>query len=62
MERQPVSPETLAARGLGEEDPVSGGLVPVIPQPAPAGRIEHRSRLPPAAWVTSPSCGLAWVR
>jgi hypothetical protein len=30
MERQPVSPETLAARGLGEEDPVSGGLVPVI--------------------------------
>src|SRR5580700_1916377 len=30
MERQPVSPETLAAQGLGEEDPVSGGLVPVI--------------------------------
>jgi cystathionine gamma-synthase len=30
MKRQPVSPETLAAQGLGEEDPVSGGLVPVI--------------------------------
>ena len=30
MERQSVSPETLAAQGLGQEDPVSGGLVPVI--------------------------------
>ena len=30
MERQSVSPETLAAQGLGEEDPASGGLVPVI--------------------------------
>ena len=30
MERQSVSPETPAAQGLGEEDPVSGGLVPVI--------------------------------
>ncbi|HEY7879192.1 MAG TPA: cystathionine gamma-synthase, partial [Streptosporangiaceae bacterium] len=25
-----VSPETLAAQGLGEADPVSGGLAPVI--------------------------------
>ena len=30
MERQSVSPETLAAQGLGEEDPVTGGLAPVI--------------------------------
>src|SRR3989442_2802146 len=30
MERQDVSPETLAAQGLGEADPVSGGLAPVI--------------------------------
>jgi cystathionine gamma-synthase len=30
MEGLPVSPETLAAQGLGEVDPVSGGLVPVI--------------------------------
>src|ERR1035438_8748368 len=30
MERQRVSPETLAAQGLGGQDPVSGGLIPVI--------------------------------
>jgi cystathionine gamma-synthase len=30
MERRSVSPETLAAQGLGGADPVSGGLVPVI--------------------------------
>src|SRR5262245_37765210 len=30
MERRPVSPETLAAQALGEVDPVSGGLAPVI--------------------------------
>jgi cystathionine gamma-synthase len=30
MERRSVAPETLAAQGLGEADPVSGGLVPVI--------------------------------
>ncbi len=30
MERLPVSPETLAAQGFGEADPVSGGLAPVI--------------------------------
>jgi hypothetical protein len=38
------------------------GIDRMLPQPAPADRIEHRPRLPPAAWVTSPSCGLAWVR
>ena len=30
MDEQEVSPETLAAQGLGEADPVSGGLAPVI--------------------------------
>jgi cystathionine gamma-synthase len=30
MERRAVSPETLAAQALGEADPASGGLVPVI--------------------------------
>ena len=30
MDQQDVSPETLAAQGLGEADPVSGGLAPVI--------------------------------
>jgi cystathionine gamma-synthase len=30
MERRSVSPETLAAQGLGEADPSSGGLAPVI--------------------------------
>ena len=30
MEHRPMSPETLAAQGLGEADPVSGGLAPVI--------------------------------
>src|SRR5215470_10716685 len=30
MERLDVSPETLAAQGLGESDPVSGGLVPAL--------------------------------
>jgi len=30
MDRLPVSPETLAAQALGEPDPVSGGLAPVI--------------------------------
>jgi cystathionine gamma-synthase len=29
-EERPLSPETLAAQGLGEGDPVSGGLMPVI--------------------------------
>ena len=30
MERRSMSPETLAAQGLGEADPASGGLAPVI--------------------------------
>jgi cystathionine gamma-synthase len=30
MERRSVSPETLAAQAMGEVDPVSGGLAPVI--------------------------------
>src|SRR5262245_18744725 len=30
MEQRPVSPQTLAAQALGEVDPVSGGVVPVI--------------------------------
>jgi cystathionine gamma-synthase len=30
MERRSASPETLAAQGLGEPDPASGGLAPVI--------------------------------
>ena len=30
MEDRALSPETLAAQGLGEADPVSGGLAPVI--------------------------------
>ena len=30
MEQRLVSPETLAAQGLGEADPASGGLAPVI--------------------------------
>jgi cystathionine gamma-synthase len=30
MEQRSVSPETLAAQALGEADPVSGGLAPVI--------------------------------
>src|SRR5438093_12294096 len=30
MSPQEVAPETLAAQGLGEVDPVSGGLAPVI--------------------------------
>ncbi|HEY7881083.1 MAG TPA: PLP-dependent transferase, partial [Streptosporangiaceae bacterium] len=30
MDPQQVSPETLVAQGLGEADPVSGGLAPVI--------------------------------
>jgi cystathionine gamma-synthase len=30
MDRLPVSPQTLAAQALGEPDPVSGGLAPVI--------------------------------
>ena len=29
-EERPLSPETLAAQGLGDGDPVSGGLTPVI--------------------------------
>jgi hypothetical protein len=30
MEQRSVSPQTLAAQALGEVDPVSGGLAPVI--------------------------------
>jgi cystathionine gamma-synthase len=30
MEDEPISPETLAAQGLGESDPVTGALAPVI--------------------------------
>ena len=30
MEPQPLSGETLAAQALGETDPSSGGLAPVI--------------------------------
>ena len=30
MDQQDVSPQPLAAQGLGEPDPVSGGLAPVI--------------------------------
>src|SRR6267154_2627662 len=30
MDPQEMSPETLAAQGLGEGDPFSGGLAPVI--------------------------------
>jgi hypothetical protein len=30
MDQQAMSPETLAAQGLGVADPVSGGLAPVI--------------------------------
>jgi len=30
MEDRPVSPETLAAQALGEADPVTGALAPVI--------------------------------
>ena len=30
MEGRSVSPETLAAQALGEVDPVTGGLAPVI--------------------------------
>jgi cystathionine gamma-synthase len=30
MDQQEVSAETLAVQGLGEADPVSGGLAPVI--------------------------------
>ena len=30
MDQRDVSPETLAAQGLGEADPASGGLAPVI--------------------------------
>src|SRR5215467_2468756 len=30
MEQRHVSPETLVAQGLGEADPGSGGLAPVI--------------------------------
>src|SRR5215472_2033943 len=30
MDQREMSPETLAAQGLGEADPVSGGLAPVI--------------------------------
>ena len=30
MEQRSVSPETQAAQGLGEADPASGGLAPVI--------------------------------
>ena len=30
MEQRPMSAETLAAQGLGEADPISGGLAPVI--------------------------------
>jgi cystathionine gamma-synthase len=30
MEDRPMSPETLAAQGLGEADPVTGALAPVI--------------------------------
>jgi len=39
MERLPVSPETLAAQGFGEADPVSGGLAPVI---TPATNFERQ--------------------
>ncbi len=39
MERLSVAPETLAAQGLGEADPTSGGLVPVI---TPATNYERR--------------------
>ena len=39
MERRPVSPETLAAQGFGEADPVSGGLAPVL---TPATNYERR--------------------
>ncbi|MGH3068610.1 MAG: hypothetical protein ACRDOH_02225 [Streptosporangiaceae bacterium] len=30
MDQRPVSPQTLAAQGLGETDPATGGLAPVI--------------------------------
>ena len=30
MEHRSLSPETLAAQALGEADPASGGLAPVI--------------------------------
>jgi len=30
MDRRPLSPETLAAQGLGEADPATGALAPVI--------------------------------
>jgi len=30
----------------------AAGIDRMLPQPAPAGRIERRPRLPPAAWVT----------
>jgi len=30
MDKRPLSPQTLAAQGLGETDPVTGGLAPVL--------------------------------
>jgi cystathionine gamma-synthase len=30
MDQRPLSPQTLAAQGLGETDPVTGGLAPVL--------------------------------
>ena len=39
MKQLPVSPETLAAQGLGEADPASGGLAPVI---SPATNYERQ--------------------
>src|ERR1700727_427992 len=39
MEQRSVSPETLAAQALGEADPVSGGLAPVI---SPATNYERQ--------------------
>jgi len=58
MERVPVSPETLAAQGFGEADPVSGGLAPVITpatnyEQQPDGSYRRRRSAPPergCAW------------
>ena len=36
MEQRSVSRETLAAQALGEADPVSGGLAPVISPATPS--------------------------
>jgi len=55
MEQRSVSRETLAVQALGEADPVSGGLAPVI-SPATKGRPRTRwsGRLVP------PASGSAW--